>query len=67
LIDFGQLNPSLPLGHPFSGVQSSDYWSSTTGLNALFAAWHVRLDFGFVGVDRKEDFLYYVWPVRGGQ
>jgi hypothetical protein len=30
LIDFGHFNPSLPLDHPFSGVQSSLYWSSTT-------------------------------------
>ena len=28
LIDFGQLDPALPAGHPFAGVQSNYYWSS---------------------------------------
>ena len=30
LIDPTQLNPALPSGHPFTNVQSDDYWSSTT-------------------------------------
>ena len=29
-----QLDPSLPVGHPFSGVQSDVYWSSTTHLGS---------------------------------
>ncbi|NIO68243.1 MAG: DUF1566 domain-containing protein, partial [Anaerolineae bacterium] len=30
LIDYGRQTPALPSGHPFTGVQSSLYWSSTT-------------------------------------
>jgi len=29
LIDFGQVGPALPDGHPFTDVQNSFYWSST--------------------------------------
>ncbi|MBF0396994.1 MAG: DUF1566 domain-containing protein, partial [Desulfobacterales bacterium] len=31
LIDYGRTNPALPNGHPFIGVQSDKYWTSTTG------------------------------------
>ena len=30
LLDYGRTNPALPAVHPFTEVQSSDYWSSTT-------------------------------------
>src|SRR5262245_14857308 len=29
LIDPTRSNPALPIGHPFLGVQSSNYWSAT--------------------------------------
>ncbi|MEO5376688.1 MAG: DUF1566 domain-containing protein [Magnetococcus sp. DMHC-6] len=65
LIDYGNYNPALPSGHPFSSVQASTYWSSTTFANDTSIAWIVRLDDGKVGNDRKTG-TGYVWPVRGG-
>jgi len=65
LIDYRRYSPALPSGHPFTGVQSGFYWSSTTTVIAD-AAWLVRLDHGFVDADDKA-VAYYVWPVRGGQ
>ena len=53
-------------GHPFTGVQLSDYWTSTTyAPNTLFA-WTVSLDVGYVLYGDKT-VTHYVWPVRGGQ
>jgi len=68
LIDFGNFNPTLPTGHPFSGVQSgafSYYWSA--GITAYDAgrAWTVGLCYGNVGSYYKSG-VDYVWPVRGG-
>ena len=66
LIDFGQSFPALPPGHPFAGVQSSFYWSSTSGAGNEGYAWFVFLGYGFVNGVLKTG-SYYVWPVRGGQ
>ncbi len=63
LIDFGEYNPILPSGHPFTGVQSSDYWSSTTNADDTSTAWRVYLSDGSVVSDDKSS-VYYVWPVR---
>lgn len=51
---------------PFSGVQSSVYWSSASGAGGASYAWGLFLGYGNVGYDDKTD-TYYVWPVRGGQ
>jgi hypothetical protein len=66
LIDPGQVAPALPVGHPFTGVQSDVYWSSTTYANITSSAWFVGLNFGSVS-DVNKSYAYYVWPVRGGQ
>jgi hypothetical protein len=66
LIDFGEYIPALPSGHPFSGVQSSYYWSSTAHANYPNAAWRVGLSYGFVDGGNMS-YPHYVWPVRGGQ
>ena len=66
LIDYGQHNPALPSGHPFTGVQTNNYWSSTTYANGTSHAWHVYLYNGYVDGNGKTNSLY-VWPVRGGQ
>jgi hypothetical protein len=58
--------PTLPSGHPFSNVQSHQYWSATSLADPSSTAWDV--DFGTgdefihgkIGVD-------LVWCVRGGQ
>ena len=67
LVDFGHYFPPLPSGHPFSGVQSSNYyWSSTSLAGATNNAWILYLGSGIVNVDEKLG-GFYVWPVRGGQ
>jgi len=66
LVDYGQYEPPLPSGHPFSGVQSSYYWSSSTYADSANNAWSLYLNFGSVGLDVKP-INYFVWPVRGGQ
>lgn len=66
LLDASKINPPLPTGHPFTGVQSSLYWSSTTSANDPSYAWGVYFYDGFV-VNFLKVSLGYVWPVRGGQ
>ncbi len=66
LIDYGKFNFALPSDHPFSGIQQSYYWSSSTVASTMTAAWFVYLyDGGMLGA-KKVDQLY-VLPVRGGQ
>ncbi|MBF0627326.1 MAG: DUF1566 domain-containing protein [Magnetococcales bacterium] len=63
LVDLSQRYPALPSGHPFSGVQSYNYWSATTAGST--GAWYVYLSLGYVGSNYT--YAYdYVWPVRGG-
>ncbi len=50
----------------FSGVQTSNYWSSSTNVNGTTHAWYVSLRYGNVYSYYKTN-SYYVWPVRGGQ
>jgi hypothetical protein len=68
LIDFGRHNPALPDGHPFSGVLSEYYWSSTTNAALIRPenAWRVFMNSGFTDTDPKGTKDLYVWPVRGG-
>lgn len=54
------------LGSPFSGVQTNNYWSSTTNANNTSNAWIVNLNNGNVNNDNKTN-SNYVWPVRGGE
>ena len=53
-------------GHPFTGVQTSSYWSSTTYASSTSGAWYVNLYDGYVYYNDKTN-NNYVWPVRGGQ
>jgi hypothetical protein len=53
-------------GNAFSGVQTDNYWSSTTDVGGATGAWCVDLDSGYVSTDGKAN-TFYVWPVRGGQ
>ena len=66
LIDLSQYDPALPT-NPFTGVQSSYYWSSTTNAENTNEAWFVRLNDGYVNYGSKDGNTFYVWPVRGGQ
>ena len=66
LIDLSQSNPALPAGHPFTGVQSNIYWTSTTVDYQPAGAVVVVMSSGALvgGVKAGSS---YVWPVRGGQ
>jgi len=66
LLDLVEFSPALQDGHPFSGVVTAYYWSSTTNAISTASAWTVDLDFGYVSSSNKSDALY-AWPVRGGQ
>ncbi len=66
LLDRSQTAPALPSGNPFTGVQTSTYWSSTTSAASNGSAWFVFLDDGYSDFNPK-DTAYYVWPVRGGR
>jgi hypothetical protein len=63
LIDASNSFPALPTGHPFSNVQSSYYWSSTTSATNTASAWDVHMYYGLVNTINKT-YYYYVWPVR---
>ena len=66
LIDYTASSPALPAGHPFVGVQPTDYWSSSTYAPNTSNAWRVGLDAGTVPTYNKNT-PSFVWPVRGGQ
>jgi hypothetical protein len=75
LIDYGRYNPALcnaagtgqwTSGNPFTGVQSSYYWSSTTYAYSTAYAWYVYLGAGHVYNGAKGN-TSCVWPVRAGQ
>lgn len=64
LIDFSQSAPALPAGHPFEGVQSTEYWTSTNR-GMVGPAWIVNLANGMATEVAKMR-SHNVWPVRGG-
>jgi len=63
LVDYGESKPALPAGHPFSEVQSSYYWSSTTSALYPDSAWGVAMRYGGV-YNVTKDSHTQVWPVR---
>jgi hypothetical protein len=67
LIDYGQVFPALPPGHPFVNVPKGYYWSSTTYAGDTNAAWIVGIEQGVLAGNAKMSGLRYAWPVRGGQ
>ncbi len=75
LIDYSRNDPGLPIGHPFSNVQSSWYWSSTSNPVYAAGAFNVGMSRGSIRVigkigfpasrvDNKFDSALGVWPVR---
>ncbi|OGU06022.1 MAG: hypothetical protein A2075_22625 [Geobacteraceae bacterium GWC2_58_44] len=63
--DRSRANDTLPLGHPFQGVQATHYWSSTAHTGVAGDAWSVDMNGGGVYYgDRNPG--SYVWPVAGG-
>lgn len=65
LVDPTQTNPALPLGHPFTNVLPTFYWSATTTVNDPTAAWVVVFGGGGVGGADKGN-SFQVWCLRGG-
>jgi hypothetical protein len=67
LVDLANHSPSLPTGHPFTGVQEDFYWSSTSqAVDPAYYAWVVYMSIGHMNINGKSG-SSYVWPVRGGQ
>jgi len=68
LIDHSRFDPALPAGHPFTGVQTDPYWSSTTSSFNTANAFNVRISDGYVfaGNTYPKTSPLFVWPVRGG-
>ena len=64
LIDFGNEEPALPSGHPFTSVQLSYYYTSTSLVTWSHDTWSVHMMRGHVLWSCDDD--CYVWPVRGG-
>lgn len=68
LIDYGAYDPALPSGHPFTNIQLSDpYWSSTTSVPHVAQAWSVGMVNGSVRRYNKTSNTYHIWPVRRGR
>jgi hypothetical protein len=65
LVDYGRYDPALPAVNPFTGVQTSFYWSSSTYGNQTDYAWGVNFSAGVGSEDKSH--VWYVWCVRGGR
>jgi hypothetical protein len=67
LVDFSQISPALPAGHPFVNVHTGwQYWSSTTYVASPDRSWYVVMEYGIMNHYSKSA-EYRVWPVRGGK
>lgn len=55
----------LPAGHPFTSVQSANYWSATTTADDPTRAWFVFFEDGHTGSFPKTR-VQHAWYVRGG-
>jgi len=65
IIDMGEHSPALPDSHPFTGIQSADYyWSSSTYSGHTGYAWQVYPYTGLLESEIKTN-TNYVWAVRG--
>ena len=65
LIDFSAFDPAFTPGHPFSGVQSSDYFTSTSWIGFPASVWFVR-PFDGLTVSGSKGGAAFLLPVRGG-
>jgi hypothetical protein len=66
LNDYSQNAPALPLNRPFTQVQSTYYWSSTSSASSPDSAWIISMSNGEVPWSNKAS-GYCIWPVRLGQ
>jgi hypothetical protein len=65
LIDIGGFNPAVSVPQPFTNLQLSSYWASSTAADPTYYAWIAYLDVGLIKTVSKAG-LIHVWPVRGG-
>jgi hypothetical protein len=63
LMSHNTINPSLPIGHPFTNVFASYYWTSSTCARLPNQAWYIHLGGARVFKGMKYG-SYMVWPVR---
>ena len=66
LVDFKNIHPSLPSGHPFINVLFNYYWSSTTYALTTLHIWCVVMTDGDQAYAYPHN-PYQVWCVRGGR
>lgn len=66
LVDYSESDPALPSAHPFTSVQTSFYWSSSSNAQSPSSAWFVDIATGIGSTDVKSG-TNHVWPVRGGE
>jgi hypothetical protein len=64
LISHQHINPALSDGHPFSGVFSGYYWTSSTCRRLANQAWYIHLGGGRIQRGMKHG-SYMLWPVTG--
>lgn len=67
LVDYGELDPALPSGHPFTQVQLDVYFSSTSYRAGTANSWYLYLPTGEDRNFAKDGSSGYLWPVRGGR
>jgi hypothetical protein len=65
LLDYGKYNPALPAGHPFLGVQSDIYWTSSIAASNTSTAWTIDFYAGFVPQVGISESTIPAWCVRG--
>ena len=63
LMSHHTINPSLPVGHPFTRVFTGYYWTSSTCARLPDQAWYIHLGGARVFKGMKHG-SYMVWPVR---
>ena len=66
LVDLTQNKPAISISNPFTDLQMSYYWSSTTKADEPVNAWYFYTLQGAVGYAGKNAVKGSVWPVRGG-
>ena len=64
LTDASNSFPSVPTGHPFTGVQNVGYWSSTTNPDDTTKAFMVSIASGYNVLDESKTASAGTWIVR---
>jgi hypothetical protein len=65
LLNMNETTPQILSGHPFTNLQSSGYWTSTTNMTTPSESWTVKMD-GNVDFTEKTGSMN-VWAVRSGR